>query len=318
MKTLGEFMLHLQDKRKDNEWQQLVDDFMPDYLAGLSSSLDKLSYARGFADKYVAGADDAVKKIVLLFWYHDFNSDKAISTYLITLLGTLDVLDNQRKRMEHLYGKEKAAQIFDNISFPTLGNDLSKYPSSIVTYLDRIRNNYSLEECRNILAGNHHGIDPSGFAKEKAYFQSAPDLLCYLKDKHSRLVQDLQEHSDNGKLWFEQHITQAVVDYVKSDQEIQTGVLDGKRLYVKKIPYNPAAWLCETDPLTKRYYACHCPFVRASILEGTKVDSLWCYCSGGFTKLLMDYLFGQELEVELLESALDGSEVCRFAIMLPL
>jgi hypothetical protein len=25
----------------------------------------------------------------------------------------------------------------------------------------------------------------------------------------------------------------------------------------------------------------------------------------------MDYLFGQELEVELLESALDGSEVCR-------
>ncbi|HPM04983.1 MAG TPA: DUF6144 family protein [Candidatus Cloacimonas sp.] len=317
MKTLSDFKLHLQTKGKELEWLELAEDFLPDYLDGFVVSADKLSYARGFADKYIAGTANAVKKIVLLFWYHDLNSDKAISTYMVTLLGTLDVLENQRIRMEKYHGKEKAAQIFEQLGFPTLGRDLAQYPSSIVTYLNSLRSSFSLDECKNILAGNHHGIDVSGFAKEKEFFRAAPDLQSYLQGKHARLVQNLQEHCDSGKLWFEQHITQDVVDYVKSDQEIQTGVLHGNRLIVEKIPYNPAAWLFETDPLTKRYYACHCPFVRASILDGTQVDSLWCYCSGGFTKLLMDYLFGQELGVELLESALDGSDVCRFAIILP-
>jgi predicted hydrocarbon binding protein len=45
--------------------------------------------------------------------------------------------------------------------------------------------------------------------------------------------------------------------------------------------------------------------------------STWCDCSAGFEKTLFDNAFGESLEVEVLESVLDGSERCRFAIKLP-
>lgn len=104
---------------------------------------------------------------------------------------------------------------------------------------------------------------------------------------------------------------------MKEHQDIQTGIRQDNKIIVSKIPYNPDAWLKETDPVRKRFYACHCPFARYSILTEKPVDSLWCYCSGGFTKLFFDYLYDQDLEVELLESVLSGAECCRFSIRLP-
>jgi hypothetical protein len=52
-------------------------------------------------------------------------------------------------------------------------------------------------------------------------------------------------------------------------------------------------------------------------MKDEHVSSLWCYCSGGFTKLFFDVLFEQDLEVELLESVLAGDASCKFAIRLP-
>jgi len=317
MKTLAEFTEYLRNKDKDATWTELADEFMPHYLTGFAEAVNGLEYGRSYADKYVAGSGNEIRKIVLLFWYHDLGGDKALSTYFITLLGTLDVLENQRQRMEQLLGKETGDRVFRDLHFPVLGEDLGHYPACVASYLVKMREELPLEMCQKVLAGNHHGVDVSGFAEDKKLFLAAPDLETFLKEKHIRLVAKLQEHCDSGKLWFEQHITQEVVDYVKEHQEIQTGVLEGNKLIVRKIPYNPSGWLSEKDPVTKRYYACHCPFVRASILSGEQVDSLWCYCSGGFTKLLMDYLYDQELQVELLDSALDNADTCRFAIQLP-
>jgi len=317
MKTVEEFKTYLINKGKDSDWTKLADMFLPEYWNGLTHAVDPLSFGRRYSEEHIAGREDALRKIILLYWYHDLNGDKALSTYFVTLLGTLDVLDNQRGRMEQMFGKEKSELAFSGLRFPVLGEDLCRYPDSISRYLQRMSEVLTPEECKAVLAGNHHGIDVSGFASEKEHFLAAPDLPAYLREKHARLVKNLQEHCDSGKLWFEQHITQEVVDYVQEHQEIQTGILEGNSLIVMKIPYNPASWLSETDPLKKRYYACHCPFVRASIPGGEKINSIWCYCSGGFTKLLMDYLYERELEVELLDSALDKADYCRFAIKLP-
>ncbi len=317
MKTVEEFKAYLNNKEKGSNWTSLTESFLPDYLHGFSNADDALSFGRRFSEEHIARAEDSLHKIILLHWYHDFNGDKALSTYFVTLLGTLDVLDNQQGRLEKIFGREKSELVFQGLVFPVLGEDLCRYPSSISRYLNKMSEVLTHAECKTVLAGNHHGIDVSGFAHEKELFLAASDLPTYLREKHARLVNTLQEHCDSGKLWFEQHITQEVVDYVQEHQEIQTGILEGNRLIVMKIPYNPSAWLSETDPLKKRYFACHCPFVRASIPGGEKINSIWCYCSGGFTKLLMDYLYERELEVELLDSALDEAENCRFAIQLP-
>ena len=266
---------------------------------------------------YVAGTSEATNKIVILFWYSDFFGDKASCTYLVNLLGTLGVIESQEQRLRLLFGDDAADRVFSGLIFPQLGADLEDYPSSLTDYLKRLRKALSPHECQKVLAGNHHGVDTEAFLEHKRLWQENPDPDSFLAQKHKGLVANLQEHADSGKLWFEQYITQAVVDYVKDHQEIQTGVRKGNHIIVRKIPYNPDAWLREQDPRLKRYHACHCPFARSAILKDIPVDDLWCYCSGGFTKLFFDFIFDADLEVELLESVLSGGESCRFAIRLP-
>ena len=84
-----------------------------------------------------------------------------------------------------------------------------------------------------------------------------------------------------------------------------------------RIPYDPARYLAETDETMRRYYACHCPFVREAILRGEiDISANWCYCSGGFVKYPYEVILGRELRVDLLQSVLKGDSICRFAIHL--
>jgi hypothetical protein len=68
----------------------------------------------------------------------------------------------------------------------------------------------------------------------------------------------------------------------------------------------------------RKYYACHCQLVRTAIRDGKpKISPVFCYCSGGYEKLPFDVIFGEPVEIELLESVLKGDTRCRFAITIP-
>lgn len=309
---IDEFIEYLAQKGRDAGWQKLAREILPRYLQD-----EGTAHTRSFCAQHIAGQDDAYRSIAIHFWYANFRGDHTSATYLLTMLGTTDVLESQKARLAELYGISQAEEVFGGLDVPALGSDLSLYPEMIDLYLHKLRSTLDEESCRKVLAGNHHQLDPEQFAGEKQHFKDAPSIEEFLRSKHERLVDNLAQHAATGKLWFEQRITDRVVDYVRRHQEIQTGVLQGKRLIVDKIPYDPDSWLGESDPDKKRYLACHCPFVRESIPAGTKVPSLWCYCTGGFTKLLWDYIYERPLEVELLSSVLDGSSRCRFAITLP-
>ncbi len=271
-----------------------------------------------YCETEIAGKKDAVKRITALVRFCSFNPDQEALIYLYALLGTQGIIESQKERLISLKGEDLAESIFTEISFPPLGSSLEEYPQPVNQYLTRMKEKLSLEDCQTVLAGNHHRIPEKIFDNEINILRELGDIDKYLVQKHQKLVDELQVYCDSGELWFEQKITQAVVDMVKENQEIQTGVRKGRKIYLQKIPYNPDAFLRETDPVQKRYYACHCPFVRTSIIENkTKISSLWCYCTGGFEKLAWDVMFNQSLQVELLESVLDGYERCRFAIELP-
>lgn len=52
-------------------------------------------------------------------------------------------------------------------------------------------------------------------------------------------------------------------------------------------------------------------------MQNPEIPLDWCYCSGGFAKLMFDVVFGESTEVEVLQSVLAGDSVCRFRIKLP-
>lgn len=98
------------------------------------------------------------------------------------------------------------------------------------------------------------------------------------------------------------------------------GVREGDRIVATKIPKSGylVAYMQETDPERRRQLYCHCPRVRDVLKTGGTLSPTYCYCGAGFYKGIWETILEQPVEVELLESVLDGDEVCKVAIHLPL
>ena len=168
------------------------------------------------------------------------------------------------------------------------------------------------------LTGNHHRIPVELFDDMKKRWESSKNLKEFLEGEHKLLIAELEEAMRSGRLWYEQKITPEVVEFVKADQTIQNGVLQGNMVIKSKIPFAPVKWLNETDSKMRRYYSCHCTLAREAILTNTsKSLAVFCYCSAGYEKLPLEVALDVPLEVEVLENVLDGGDRCRFAIKIP-
>lgn len=240
-----------------------------------------------------------------------------IYLYYASLLGGVGVIESIRERLGALTDCETAERLLGSLSFLPLGSEPADFPAFTRSLMERLESALPEQTVQCVLAGNHHGIPASAFTEEARFYRQASSLEEYLSARHKRQVLNLQRHCDTNTVWFEQIITQQVVDFVAAHPEIQSAVLKDDTLYTTKIPYDPERYLAEPDPVLKRYYACHCPFVREAILRGeTNLSPNWCYCSGGFVKNPFEVILGRELRVTLLESVLKGDSVCRFAIHL--
>lgn len=273
--------------------------------------------AKQFSKDFIAGQEDAASQVLALAYYFLSIRDEEMIAYFMTTLGIQEVIESQKERMTDIVGEQKTHKVFEDLNFPLLGTPYEEYLETIQSYLANMQKELSREECETVLTGNHHKIPLEIYDDYVKRFEETKNLDLVLQEKHNTLVKTLQEHCDTGRLWYEQFITQPVVDFVKDNQEIQTGVREGNIIYIQKIPYSPDAWFKETDPDKKRHLACHCPFVRNAIAEEEKVPSLWCYCTAGFESVMFNRLFNQELKVKVLKSVLDKDQICRFAIYLP-
>jgi hypothetical protein len=97
------------------------------------------------------------------------------------------------------------------------------------------------------------------------------------------------------------------------------GVLDGPTVVATKIPKSGflLEYLREQDPSKKRQLYCHCPRIREVLKSSVTMSPTYCYCGAGFYKGIWEEILGEPVEVELLETVLQGDEVCRFAVHLP-
>jgi hypothetical protein len=229
-----------------------------------------------------------------------------------------EILPVLRSRARQIIGDKAADEVFADVDLPQEGSPIDAYPAVVKGILTKMEATLPAETCKQVLAGNMHQIPEASFAEMKERFQKNPDIDAFLADRHARLVQDLEDHMNRGRVWYEQVITPEVLAYVRNDPEIQSGVRHGNIIHVTKIPFDPQAYLDEKDPTRRRYDACHCPLARTSIVAGKPaVSPLFCYCSAGFEKLPFDVIFGEPVKVEVLQSVLGDSDRCRFAITIP-
>ncbi|MCW3977187.1 MAG: hypothetical protein NWE77_04570 [Candidatus Bathyarchaeota archaeon] len=238
--------------------------------------------------------------------------------YFTSILGGRNVLPDLGERLATIVGEETRRKVFHGFELPPLGSPPEDYVKLTQTIMNRLEAELPRETCRKILTWNYHKVPTEAFKEKKERFEKADSIDEYLKDEHARFVEELTGFMKEKQIWYEQEITPEVLEFVRGNQEICTGVRRGDRIYATKIPYAPKQYLKENDPTLKRYYACHCPLARSAIRDGKpKISPTFCYCSGGYEKLGFDVIFGESVEVELLESALKGDMRCRFAIKIP-
>lgn len=243
---------------------------------------------------------------------------REVTTLLYAYLSPIGILPAMSGRLASLHGEAIRSRVMSDIQVPVPGSPPREYAAPTAAFVSALEGELGSAASRRVLAWNVHGIPAEAFAEERALFVSAPSIQAWLDGYHARQVAVLEKHAADGSLWFEQRITHRVVDFVRDHPEILGGVVDGDRILMTKIPYDPDRFLGSSDPIERRRLACHCPLAASSITEsGAAVPSLWCSCSAGYEKFLLDVVFGEETGAEVLESALGGDERCRFAVTIP-
>jgi hypothetical protein len=216
------------------------------------------------------------------------------------------------------FGEELRDEVFAGIGISALGVSPPEKPFDLFPVIDRLVSSVGEAAVEELLSPSLRDLPDEYYLEDREKYLKLDDIDQYLFEKHQALVERLRKCQEQGELFFSQEITDEVVSYVEEHPETECGVREGRTLFITKIPYDAKNYLAETDPVMKRYYACHCPWVRESIKNGNlQLNPIFCNCSGGFSKKPWEIIFEQELKVQVLESALKGDSRCRFAVHLP-
>jgi len=229
-----------------------------------------------------------------------------------------EVMNVLHERLGEHVGEEKRDEVLPKGDLPPLGIPDTEKMKVTKKVLERMERVLDFSECKKILADVAHGL-PRDFRKgEREKFLKAGNIDAYLKQKRENAIAELEKHRDEGSLFYNQYITDKVVEFVKSRPDVLSGERRENTIYHTKIPYMVQEYLEATDERMKRYYACHCAWARESILDDTvDVSADFCHCSGGFTKMPWEAALDQPLEYEMVKSVLKGDDECSFIIHLP-
>ena len=280
-----------------------------------SANLDML---RDYISLLIQEKKNSRDGLIAIARYCYFAKRNDLYIYFTGILGASDVLPRIGERLATIAGQATQRRVFHDLEMPPLGLPQESYPKLTKMIVDRMEAELPARTCREIMTWNYHNIPIEGFKESKERFEKAASIDEYLKDEHDRAIAELEGCMREGRPWFEQEITSEVVEFVRGNQEICGGIRQGDKVYVTKIPYAPRQYLEEKDPTMRKYYACHCQLVRTALRDGKpKIPATFCYCSAGYHKLPFEVIFGEPVEVEMLETVLKGDARCRFAIKIP-
>jgi len=256
-----------------------------------------------------------VENFIVLMRYYRVIGNNNIYIHLTRYTGMLDVVETILKRTKRIVEKSSYEQIIKGYQLAFLGMSPSQLPHAIDELMKRLDENLNDDLVKKVLTGNNHNLSEKSQLREKIEYENAPNLKTYLKQRHERKVKELESHLLDQTPWFEQTITEEVVDFVKNNQEVLSAKLEGDKLFITKIPYDTVSYLNATDEITRKYFGCHCPFAREAIKNGEpKLDERFCYCSAGFAKFPFEIILNQKLPIKVLKSILAGDDICRFEI----
>ncbi len=255
--------------------------------------------------------------VLYLARYFLFSNNRSMIVHVLELIDGAEVMENLSKNFKQRAGESAWEEVFGDLKLPDLvSNSIEK---SVFTQklMERLEAKLTKSKCREVLSSNLHFVPDEEFLSSKKEFEQCKNIETFLKNRHTEYVDELEMYAKQKTLYYTQEVDDEVVDYVRKTPTCQVGVKEGDVIYVTKIPYQTKKYLHEKNERMKRYYACHCPWVRDAIKSGSQISPDFCYCSAGFEKRIWDVIFGQQVKAEVLQTVLNGDSNCRFAIHIP-
>ncbi|MCK5046185.1 MAG: hypothetical protein KAS22_06370 [Candidatus Heimdallarchaeota archaeon] len=290
--------------------------FVQDTKRNIDSAIEE--DVHNFAQKLIVTGKNEKESFYALIRYCFFSGNENMLIALYELIDGSDVLDNLSRELLEAVGEKKGKQILAGIDFPALGTTADKKPEIIKKVIERLEENIDEKTCHKILVSNLHGIPKENYKGQREKFLKTKNVDEYLKERNAAFVKTLEKHRDEKTLFYTQEINDEVIKHVENNPQIEGGVRKGNIVYAEKIPYMTKQFLKETDENMKKYYYCHCSWVREALKTGeTKVPAKFCKCSAGYYKNQWDVILDQPVDVDVVETILDGDPRCLFAIHLP-
>jgi hypothetical protein len=172
------------------------------------------------------------------------------------------------------------------------------------------------EQYEQIMCKNAHAWHSDWNRHLRTRFLEMKSIDKYIDSLNDDIVKSMKESLDNGTLCFTQKVDDETVAYVKANPEYTR---QGNKIHVVKTPFLINKYIRETDPKMKRYYSCHCPLIKSSILQAEgSVSRSFCYCSLGYVKKPFDIAFDREISGRVIKTAMDeDSRGCVFELVIP-
>jgi hypothetical protein len=255
---------------------------------------------------------------IMLARYGRFTQNDAIYAAVLELIDGAEALEGLYEKLGEAVGEQKRDEVFAGIEIPPLGAPNAVKPAVTQAVIERLEQLVDPETCRQVLSSGLRYLEDAWYLEERTKYAESGSVDGYLERRGQDLIAQLEKIRDEGGLYFTQPVTDEVIDFVKRHPEIGPGVRVGGVVYETKIPYMTVEYLAATDEHLKRYYYCHCPWVRESLKTGdVSISPTFCLCSAGFHKKSWEVIFEQPLQAEIVETVLKGDPWCRIAIHLP-
>jgi hypothetical protein len=273
-----------------------------------------------YTEFLVANESDTVLDFLrALMRYANFTKNYDYVIEIIDIAEAYNAMENLYKRIGEQHGEKVRDDIFADIEIPPLGVDPDTKPLFTKIVMQRLEETLGEDKTIELLAPCLHGRDLEGAKKDREDLIRLGDIDGFLTLKHQEFVEQVKKHLQDGTLEYAQYVDDDVVEYVKNTFSIAPGIREGDKIISTKIPYQTVKYLQADNDRMKRYYYCHCSWVRGAIKKGDEheISPNFCHCSAGFTKLYWDVVFDQPVNVEPVETALTGALHCKFAIQIP-
>lgn len=297
-----------------SEFECYIKDHHLEFDALIQSEIER------YLEYLIDRKEDDLDRLIALARYGRHHHQMALFTAMLSLLDGGEVMSNFHKALKEQIGDEITDRIFEGVDLPSWGTDNRKKAKAMGIVMERLESTVEKQKWEPILLQCLRDLPDAMYSKQVQLYQQCGDIEEYLDKREEQFLDEMRRLNDSGQLYFGQPITNSVLLFLENNDRISRGIIKNGKLHIVKIPYMTDAWLHTNDDEEKRYLYCHCPWARESIKSGSGiplVSSQFCGCSAGFVKRPFEIIYNQPLQVDILQTILNGDDVCEFAIHLP-